>query len=65
METHIALDNNNPINWSEDLQLCEDCQDEIQKNENGFEFCSQCDICIICVEYNNECICNNNNDGNN
>tara|TARA_R110002050_G_scaffold179651_1_gene313050 strand:+ start:190 stop:372 length:183 start_codon:yes stop_codon:yes gene_type:complete len=57
MDTHIALDNNNPINCTDEQNLCEDCQHEKQKDENGFEYCNHCDICVICVENNEECIC--------
>ena len=57
MDTHTALDNNNPINCTDEQNLCEDCQHEKQKDENGFEYCTHCDICVICVENNEECIC--------
>ena len=59
MEKHIEIDNNNPINCKEEQDLCEDCQSEKEKDPNGFEYCSHCDICIICLEYNEKCICLN------
>ena len=52
MDTHTALDNNNPINFNEFVETCRHCQTDL---EDGV--CELCDKCIYCGEMLNECDC--------
>ena len=51
MDKHIANDSNNPINCTDELNLCGCCGTEKQKDSDGFDYCFWCDKCLWCQEY--------------
>ena len=57
MDKHISNDPNNPINCTEELNLCKTCQTEKEKDLKGEEYCSWCDLCQYCEEYLDDCNC--------
>ena len=48
MDKHVAMDHNNPINCTDELNLCKECGTEITKDDEGFEHCEYCEECTCC-----------------
>jgi|TARA_R100000482_G_scaffold123774_2_gene74578 hypothetical protein len=59
MDNYVSFDNLNPINVKEFIELCEDCQIEMKKDNDGEKYCTFCNQCKYCNEINN-CNCIDN-----
>ena len=57
MDDYVQRLSYNPINCTDEVELCKICGDEIKKNEDEYKFCKHCDFCKWCEEYNEECSC--------
>jgi len=57
MDDYVRRLSYNPINCTDEVELCKICGDEIQEDEDGFEYCKNCDCCKWCEEFNNDCYC--------
>ena len=52
MDKHTADDQNNPINFTDENETCEQCGGWLEN-----EICDQCDRCIYCGDMLKECSC--------
>ena len=57
MDKHSANDPNNPINCTEELDLCSGCGTDKQKDSDGYDYCFWCEKCLWCQEYLEQCSC--------
>jgi len=65
MDKYVTMDSNNPINCTEEQNLCEHCQMELTKRETVEDcYCENCDCCVQCGEVKEDsCGCKSNSTG--